>query len=194
MMCPPSDDGRSPRNYYGYGANTLWFQYILCQQESIPSLTCWLFTSGWNQADFGQYYLYDNLLGDDDVGFGGLDGDLLPLLLLGGGAFGGPAHSGGHSMYRREVTDDVPCPSGKKLNGDCVDARKRRETSGTTDCPSGKWLNGDCVDARKRRETSGTTDCTSGNWVNGNCVDAGSAVKPVEPPIAPQESGKMGNV
>merc|ERR1719369_482546 len=61
MMCPPSDDGRSPRNYYGYGANTLWFQYILCQQESIPSLACWLFTSGWNQADFGQYYLYDNL-------------------------------------------------------------------------------------------------------------------------------------
>jgi len=173
MMCPPSDDGRSPRNYYGYGANTLWFQYILCQQESIPSLACWLFTSGWNQADFGQYYLYDNLLGDDDIGISGLDGDLLPLLVLSGGlgagAHGGPAYSvgHGHGVYRREVTDDKACPTGKveNENGVCVTAvRKRR---GTTDCPSGQWKNGGCVEkARKCRE-----DCPSGQWKNGNCVE-----------------------
>jgi len=168
MMCPTSDSDRNPRNYYGYGANTLWFQYILCQQESIPSLACWLFTSGWNQADFGQYYLYDNLLGDDDVGISGLDGDLLPLLVLSGGlgagAHGGPAYSGGHAVYRREVTDDKACPSGQWKNGECVEkARKRRE-----DCPSGHyWKNGDCVEeARKRRE-----DCPSGQWKNGDCVE-----------------------
>merc|ERR1719290_894014 len=66
MMCPPS--ARTGRSYGGYGANTLWFQYLLCQQESIPSLARWLFTSNWNQADFGQYYLYNELLDDDDIG------------------------------------------------------------------------------------------------------------------------------
>merc|ERR1719187_2789167 len=176
MMCAPSD--RTGRNYYGYGANTLWFQYLLCQQESIPSLACWLFTSGWNQADFGQYYLYDNLLGEDDLG---LDGDLLPLLALsgglGGGAYGGGyahggGYGGGHAVYRREVSNDEVCPTGQVENsvGDCVDApaRKRR---GTT-CPAGKVKNsvGDCVDdpARKRR---GTT-CPAGKETNaatGEC-------------------------
>merc|ERR1712002_1441366 len=106
MMCPPSDSDRKPRNYYGYGANTLWFQYILCQQESIPSLACWLFTSGWNQAEFGQYYLYDNLLNSEEGGL--LDGDLLPILALSGGLSGGsyaPAH-GGHPVYRRSACED----------------------------------------------------------------------------------------
>merc|ERR1719369_1416504 len=167
MMCPPSDDGRSPRNYYGYGANTLWFQYILCQQESIPSLACWLFTSGWNQADFGQYYLYDNFLGDDDIGIAGLDGDLLPLVVLsgglGGGAYSGPAHSGGHhALYRREVTDDKACPSDRWVNGECVTARNRR-----SDCPPEQWVDGKCVPARKRR-----SDCPPEQWVDGECVPA----------------------
>merc|ERR1719153_2008833 len=107
-MCPPSDSDRKPRNYYGYGANTLWFQYILCQQETIPSLACWLFTSGWNQAEFGQFYLYDNLLNSEEGGF--LDGDLLPIfalsggLNLGGGSYA-PAHSG-HPVYRRSACED----------------------------------------------------------------------------------------
>merc|ERR1719209_1175831 len=192
MMCPPSD--RTGRGYYGYGANTLWFQYLLCQQESIPSLACWLFTSGWNQADFGQFYLYDNLLGEE--GGLGLDGDLLPLLALSGGlgggaygggyAHGGHAYGGGHAVYRREVTCPVgqtevdgkcvknsarkrreSCPDGKipGVNGECVPARKRRES-----CPDGKIpVNGDCVPARKRRES-----CPDGKipGVNGECVPA----------------------
>jgi len=129
MMCPPSDSDRKPRNYYGYGANTLWFQYILCQQESIPSLACWLFTSGWNQAEFGQYYLYDNLLNSEDGGF--LDGDLLPILALSGGLGGGsyaPAH-GGHPVYRRSACDD-----GKEMTDDgCkpIPPRTRRSDSPT---------------------------------------------------------------
>merc|ERR1719228_1177446 len=138
MMCAPSD--RTGRNYYGYGANTLWFQYLLCQQESIPSLACWLFTSGWNQADFGQYYLYDNLLGEDGAGGLGLDGDLLPLLALSGG-LGGHAYGGGHVVYRREVT----CPEGEtEVDGVCVKnpARKRREVT----CPEGETeVDGVCV-------------------------------------------------
>merc|ERR1719369_2775239 len=165
MMCPPSDDDRSPRNYYGYGANTLWFQYILCQQESIPSLACWLFTSGWNQADFGQYYLYDNLLGDDDVGIAGLDGDLLPLLVLGGGlgggsAYGGPAHGGGHAMYRREVIEKKACPNGENDDGSCIEVRKLRSTP----CPNGKNADGTCK-ARKARSSI----CPDGENEDGTC-------------------------
>merc|ERR1719228_2852354 len=163
MMCPPSD--RTGRNYYGYGANTLWFQYLLCQQESIPSLACWLFTSGWNQADFGQYYLYDNLLGDDLLGDGaGLDGDLLPLLVLSGG-LGGPAYGGshaygGHPVYRRAVTDSKACPAGQEVTADgtgCETARKRR----TVSCPNGEKPTADgtsCETARKRR----TVSCPNG--------------------------------
>jgi len=174
MMCPPSDD-RTGRTYSNFGANTLWFQYILCQQESIPSLACWLFTSGWNQAEFGQYYLYENLL-DSDNGAGlGLDGDLLPLLVLSGG-LGGGAHSGpsygGHPIYRREVIEDEGCPVDDM---DCLSARKRRGATTTchpdnVNCPARKRRGAttttcypddmDCLSARKRRGAT-TTTCHS---------------------------------
>merc|ERR1719369_203072 len=168
-MCPPSDSDRKPRNYYGYGANTLWFQYILCQQESIPSLACWLFTSGWNQAEFGQYYLYDNLLNSEDGGL--LDGDLLPILAFTGGLGGGshaPAH-GGHPVYRRSASDceegDEGCvPSRKLRSSDCNDdevetekgCRKRRET--TKNCKEDEVLAPS--GCRKRRSVS---DCEEGD-------------------------------
>jgi len=177
MMCPPSDD-RTGRTYSNFGANTLWFQYILCQQESIPSLACWLFTSGWNQAEFGQYYLYENLL-DSDNGAGlGLDGDLLPLLLLSGG-LGGGAHSGpsygGHPMFRREVIEDEGCPVDDM---DCLSARKRRGATTTchpddVNCPARKRRGAttttcypddmDCLSARKRRGATTSTTCLPGD-------------------------------
>merc|ERR1719315_648776 len=141
IMCPPSDSDRNPRTYYGYGANTLWFQYILCQQETIPSLACWLFTSGWNQAEFGQYYLYDNLLNSEEGGF--LDGDLLPIfalsggLNLGGGSYA-PAHSG-HPVYRRSACEDGEVETEKGC-------RKRRSAS---DCKMGD--KGCEESSRKRR-------------------------------------------
>merc|ERR1712168_1594390 len=169
MMCPPSDSDRNPRTYYGYGANTLWVQYILCQQESIPSLACWLFTSGWNQAEFGQYYLYDNLLNSEEGGF--LDGDLLPILALGGGLnLGGgsyaPAHAhSGHPVYRRSAC--------KKGDEGCVEASRKRRS----DCKKGeegceeqsrKRRRSECKDdevetengCRKRRSVS---DCKKGD-------------------------------
>merc|ERR1719369_2737190 len=160
-MCPPSDD-RTGRTYSNFGANTLWFQYILSQQESIPSLACWLFTSGWNQAEFGQYYLYENLLDSDNSAGLGLDGDLLPLLVLGGG-LGGGAHSGpsygGHPIYRREVIEDEGCPVDDM---DCLSARKRRGATTSTTC-----LPGDVnCPARKRRGT----DCHPDDKDDeGNC-------------------------
>merc|ERR1712168_228990 len=137
MMCPPSDSDRKPRNYYGYGANTLWFQYILCQQESIPSLACWLFTSGWNQAEFGQYYLYDNLLNSEEGGL--FDGDLLPILALSGGLGGGsyaPAH-GGHPVYRRSA-----CEDGEMTADGCkpIPLKTRRSDSPACDREKGEVL------------------------------------------------------
>merc|ERR1712168_371950 len=137
MMCPPSDSDRNPRTYYGYGANTLWFQYILCQQESIPSLACWLFTSGWNQAEFGQYYLYDNLLNSEEGGL--LDGDLLPILALSGGLSGGsyaPSH-GGHPVYRRSA-----CEDGEMTADGCkpIPLKTRRSDSPACDREKGEVL------------------------------------------------------
>jgi len=154
MMCPPSDSDRNPRTYYGFGANTLWFQYILCQQESIPSLACWLFTSGWNQAEFGQYYLYDNLLNSEEGGL--LDGDLLPILALSGGLNRGggsyaPAHSG-HPVYRRSA-----CEDGKEMTDDGCKPISRRRRSDSSTCKKGEveTENG----CRKRRSAS---DCKKG--------------------------------
>merc|ERR1719312_676747 len=90
MMCV---DSRESRNFgYGYGMNTIWFQYLLCKDMSIA---CYFFTHGWNQGDFGQYYLYDNLL---DSSSGLTDNTLLTLAVVGGGLGGGyrpqyaPAH------------------------------------------------------------------------------------------------------
>merc|ERR1712168_64639 len=133
MMCPPSDSDRNPRTYYGYGANTLWFQYILCQQESIPSLACWLFTSGWNQAEFGQYYLYDNLLNSEEGEL--LDGDLLPILALSGGSYA-PAH-GGHPVYRRSA-----CEDGEMTADGCkpIPLKTRRSDSPACDREKGEVL------------------------------------------------------
>merc|ERR1711942_622931 len=92
-LCPESQSGssRKRRSSYGggfYNPNTLWFQYLLCQEQKI---TCYFFTQGWNQGDYGQYYLYQNALDADvttpddatpDVATD--DDDFLALALLSG--------------------------------------------------------------------------------------------------------------
>merc|ERR1711942_329159 len=83
---PQSGSSRKRRSSYGggfYNPNTLWFQYLLCQEQKI---TCYFFTQGWNQGDYGQYYLYQNAL-DTDVTLPDLakdDDDLLALALVSG--------------------------------------------------------------------------------------------------------------
>ena len=103
MICVDENAARGGKNYqqqpsYGghaahhpaqYGANTLWFQYAMCQGLDF---SCYFFTKNWNQGDFGQYHLYDNLLGDGNL-LGG-DNSLLPILALSGGLSGG--HHGGY--------------------------------------------------------------------------------------------------
>jgi len=126
-----------------YGVNTLWFQYHLCQDEEIY---CWFFTDQWRQGDFGDYYLYDNLLdgvdfeensllplallgggaGDSLLPLALLSGDnndnLLPLALLSGGLGGGHAHGYGGVRYRRG-SDETDAETDDEGNND----RKRRE-------------------------------------------------------------------
>merc|ERR1712002_1026486 len=92
MMCV---DSRESRNFgYGYGMNTIWFQYLLCKDLGIA---CYFFTQGWNQGDFGQYYLYDNLLDSSS----GISDDTLLTLAVVGGLGGGyrPQYAPAHGHY-----------------------------------------------------------------------------------------------
>jgi len=179
-----------------FGADTLWFQYSLCQDKDF---SCYFFSNHWSQGDFGQYYLYDNLLSGEDGLFGG-DNSLLPLLAMGGGggnsllpllAMGGGDNSllpllamggggGGHGsmntilplllLNRERRGADCEAGSMENFDGDCVT------------CPDGTTLNAaknKCVDARKRRSTCplGHVDCvcpvgTTLNAVEDKCVDA----------------------
>merc|ERR1719369_1645864 len=165
---PPS---YQPQHYQPpYGVNTLWFQYHLCQDEPIY---CYFFTDQWRQGDFGNYYLYNNLLKGVDFQDNSLlslallsggssdsllplallsdsddDDNLLPLVLLSGG-LGSPGYGAG-ARYRREVDcDEETEDCGRKRREDCDDDddedcdRKRREA----DCDEEKE---DC--GRKRRD------------------------------------------
>jgi len=99
--------------YYpgGYDPSTIWFQYLLCHEQKI---SCYFFTEGWNEKQYGQYYLYQNVF---DTDFDSIshastgEVDLLTLALLSGG--------GGSQQYpyqafpaypsykkRRSVDDD----------------------------------------------------------------------------------------
>ena len=72
-------DGYYPKKG-GLDLSTIWFQYLLCQEQKI---SCYFFTQGWNQKDFGQYYLFQNVLDTSSVKPPAND-DLLALALLSG--------------------------------------------------------------------------------------------------------------
>merc|ERR1712042_269192 len=162
---------REPRNSLllpllvagAYDPSSIWFQYFLCKDQQIY---CYFFTQGWNQYEYGQYYLYENLL-DDTTGIfaGATDSNLTTLALL-GGLGGGSPHSGyypapsGYSQSsvgrkRRDLGEqqctpgDINCPEDRKRRQACPDGdakcedRKRRQA-----CPDGDRK----CDDRKRRQ------------------------------------------
>merc|ERR1712002_291584 len=109
MMCV---DLRESRSFgYGYGMNTIWFQYLLCKDLSF---TCYFFTQGWNQGDFGQYYLYENLL-DSSAGIS--DDTLLTLAVVGGGLGGGyrPQYAPTQGHYYPPPPEPVHVPEPKPV-------------------------------------------------------------------------------
>jgi len=102
-----------------YDPSSIWFQYFLCKDID---LYCYFFTQGWTQGQYGQYYLYDNLL-DDTTGLfaGSTDSNLATIALLGGlgGGIGQP--SGYYPSYG--------APAAAPSQG-----RKRREAGRAVDC------------------------------------------------------------
>jgi len=164
IACPAKTSAaRRRRSLYpspGYGVNTIWFQYHLCQELGF---NCWFFTQGWGQEDFGSYYLYNELLGDDGLD---LDDDFLTLALLGGGlgiGGGGQYGSGYPSRYRRsEKQEDYDDESADyeydEDDYDDVTGRNRRG-AGTDD-----YDDYDEEDERRRRNVD---DCK----LRGDCDD-----------------------
>jgi len=117
-----------------YDPSSIWFQYFLCKDID---LYCYFFTQGWTQGQYGQYYLYDNLL-DDTTGLfaGSTDSNLATIALLGGlgGGIGQPtgyypsygAHSApaAQGRKRREAGREVNCQE----NPSQTHCRKRRSS------------------------------------------------------------------
>merc|ERR1712042_166100 len=164
-----SGDDREPRNSLllpllvagAYDPSSIWFQYFLCKDQQIY---CYFFTQGWNQYEYGQYYLYENLLDDQNGIFSGSSdaSDLATLALLGGLGGGSP-----HSGY-------YPSPSGY------AQGRKRRSCDGE-ECEEEKnnrkrrCVGEECVEEknRKRRSCVGEECEEEKNRKRRSCVGVG---------------------
>merc|ERR1711970_1381478 len=132
----PSTSTRRRRSSYGggsypggYDPSTIWFQYLLCHEQKI---SCYFFTEGWNEKQYGQYCLYQNVLDTDFDSIGhastGEVDDLLALALLSGA--GGSQQYYPHQGYpaypsyrkRRDTNEEEEVP----FHSD--EGRKRRST------------------------------------------------------------------
>merc|ERR1719187_2593307 len=201
-----SDDGdREGRNSLllpllvagAYDPSSIWFQYFLCKDQQIY---CYFFTQGWNQYEYGQYFLYENLL-DDTTGIFAVstDSNLATLALLGG--LGGGSHHGGYypspSGYsqvpsgqgrrRRESEeklcedDDANC--NRKRRSECdpntdANCKDRRRRSSEAECNPNTDPN--CKD-RKRRSSVPVCDPDT----DPNCRKRRSSVPVCDPNTDP---------
>merc|ERR1719431_1127973 len=138
----------------GYDPSTIWFQYLLCHEQKI---SCYFFTQGWNEKEFGQYYLYENVLDTDLHGLGhgssGTDDHLLALLLLAGAVVSlQPYHAYPSYKKRRDVEDDKAIEDTDSTTKVASAGRRRREATATTEARAG----------RRRREATATTEASAG--------------------------------
>merc|ERR1712025_1326947 len=128
-----------------YDPSSIWFQYFLCKDID---LYCYFFTQGWTQGQYGQYYLYDNLL-DDTTGLfaGSTDSNLATIALLGGlgGGIGQP--SGYYPSYGAHAAAPV---QGRKRRDSEVDDQGNERKRRTLDC--------DDKDCPKRKRQTETVD------------------------------------
>merc|ERR1712002_1056093 len=153
MMCV---DSRESRNFgYGYGMNTIWFQYLLCKDLGFA---CYFFTQGWNQGDFGQYYLYDNLLDSST----GISDDTLLTLAVVGGLGGGyrPQYAPAHGHYYPPPPEPEPetepeAEPETEPEHEPLPLHRRRRSSGI---PSSGATSTEKPSSRRRRETSKATE------------------------------------
>jgi len=125
--------------YYpgGYDPSTIWFQYLLCHEQKI---SCYFFTQGWNEKEFGQYYLYENVLDTDLHSLGhassGTDDHFLTLLLLAGaGGSHQPYHAYPSYRKRRDAEDEVnndedePCERRRRSTDEPKPSERRRRST-----------------------------------------------------------------
>jgi len=150
-----------------YDPSSIWFQYFLCKDID---LYCYFFTQGWTQGQYGQYYLYDNLLDDTNGLFAGStdSSNLATIALLGGlgGGIGQP--SGYYPSYGAHAA--APAPGRKRReqgvvgdeDKDEVNRRKRRAVCDDDEnCTDRKRREGEKEDEdteRKRREACDRDD------------------------------------
>merc|ERR1711872_948550 len=151
---------REPRNELvlpllvagAYDPSSICFQYFLCKDQQIY---CYFFTQGWNQYEYGQYYLYENLLDDTNGIFAGsTDSSNLATLALLGGLGGGSPYSGhypapsGYTGRKRRASDEADVCL-HNSNADGCPKRKRRdakcdENPNASECPSRKRRDARC--------------------------------------------------
>jgi len=144
-----------------YDPSSIWFQYFLCKDID---LYCYFFTQGWTQGQYGQYYLYDNLLDDQNGLFAGSsDNSNLATIALLGGLGGGIGQSSGY--YPSYGAHAAPASA---------QGRKRREGSTEDDVEDDE--------VRKRRET-----CED---ANGNAVECSRNRRGIEAEEEDEEGGK----
>merc|ERR1711872_362994 len=87
--------------------------YFLCKDID---LYCYFFTQGWTQGQYGQYYLYDNLLDDQNGLFKGSadSSNLATIALLGGLGSGYSQPAGYYPAY-----GTPPPAQGRKRRVNC---------------------------------------------------------------------------
>jgi len=146
-----------------YDPSSIWFQYFLCKDID---LYCYFFTQGWTQGQYGQYYLYDNLL-DDNTGLfaGSTDSSNLATIALLGGLGGGIGQpSGYYPSYGAHVAAPAPAPGRKRResdDGDGVDGESEERKRRAVDCEDRTNINHpECK--RKRR----AVDCEDPTYTN----------------------------
>merc|ERR1711872_1210255 len=131
-----------------YDPSSIWFQYFLCKDID---LYCYFFTQGWTQGQYGQYFLYDNVLdGTNGIFKGSSDSNNLATIALLGGLGGGIGQpSGYYPSYGAHAA--APAQGRKRREAEDEDEdghdekhRKRstaincKETPNHPDCPMRK--------------------------------------------------------
>merc|ERR1711872_454730 len=131
-----------------YDPSSIWFQYFLCKDID---LYCYFFTQGCTQGQYGQYFLYDNLLdGTNGIFKGSSDSNNLATIALLGGLGGGIGQpSGYYPSYGAHAA--APAQGRKRREAEDEDEdghdekhRKRstaincKETPNHPDCPERK--------------------------------------------------------
>merc|ERR1712142_1264293 len=141
-----------------YDPSSIWFQYFLCKDQQIY---CYFFTQGWNQYEYGQYYLYENLLDDQNGIFAGStdSSNLATLALLGG--LGGGSHYGGYYPSPSGYSQGRKPSSAVCTGTDCDEKNDRKRRS--SDVCTGT----DCDEKNDRKRLSSDvctgTDCDEKN-------------------------------